>query len=272
MGIQRVTAAIAAGLALALVHGCEHPTPTGLTSGQEGARPVQPKGLEAKQAGGKRLDAALCAPTRGGFTLSSTNPYFPMAVGTQWTLAGEEEGESITVQITVFDRTRLIEGVTTRVIEERESVDGELLEVSWNYYAQASDGTICYFGEDVDIYEDEGISHEGAWCADASGNAPGIFLPAEPRPGVRFQMELAPGVAEDEGKIVGIGPVEVPIARFTETIRVREFNPLDRGKGYKVFAAGVGLVVDGPVQLVERSQTSGEPEQPIPTEQVCGAV
>jgi hypothetical protein len=160
--------------------------------------------------------------------------------------------------------------VTTQVVEERETVDGELLEVSWNYFAQAGDGTVCYFGEDVDIYEEDGISHEGAWCADEADSEPGIIMPADPRPGMRFRMELAPGVAEDEGKIVGIGPISVPFGRFTETIRIREFNPLDAGKGYKVFAAGVGMIVDGPVELIGISSTSGVPAQPIPTDQTCG--
>ncbi len=170
----------------------------------------------------------------------------------------------------MLNQTRVIETVTTRVVEERERVDGELFEVTWNYFAQAPDGAICYFGEDVDIYEEDGISHEGAWCADAPGNQPGIFMPADPRPGMTFQIEVAPEVAEDQGKIVAIGPVEVPFGRFTEAIRIREFNPLDRGKDYKVHAAGVGIIVDGVLELVDLNNTSGIPEQPIPTDQACG--
>ncbi|HSA57140.1 MAG TPA: hypothetical protein VLE53_15615 [Gemmatimonadaceae bacterium] len=216
------------------------------------------------------LSVASCAPGAGGFTIAFTNPYFPAPVGRQWIYEGEEDGEAVSVQITVLDMTRTIAGVTTRVIEEREFVDGELLEVSWNYYVQASDGSVCYYGEDVDIYEEGGITHEGAWCASASGNAPGIFVPGDPRPGAMFPMEQAPGIAEDQGKVVGSGPVEVPLGRFTETIRIEESNPLEGGKGYKVFAAGVGLVVDGPLELTAVNQTSGVPDQPVLTQQVCG--
>lgn len=219
--------------------------------------------------GHKKPGVAVCA-LGAGFTTQSTNPYFPMPVGRRWRYEGEEDGEAIELVITVLDLTRQIGVVTTRVIEERERVDGELLEVSWNYYAQASNGTICYFGEDVDIFEEDGISHEGAWCGDAPGSAPGIFMPADPRPGTRFQIEVAPGVAEDQGKIVGIGPWEVPAGRFTRTIRVREFNPLDGDKGYKVFAAGTGLIQDGPAALDGVSQMSGTPSGVVPTEQECG--
>jgi hypothetical protein len=164
---------------------------------------------------------------------------------------GEEGGVPIHLEIEVLRRTEVVAGVTTRVVEEQEWEDGELIEVSHNFYAQAGDGTVCYFGEEVDIYEGgQVVSHEGAWRADDPGNRPGIIMPAAPRTNVRFQMEDAPGIAEDEGTIVGTGPVRVPAGRFTETIRVREFNPLDGGKGYKVFAANVGLIVDEPVVLV----------------------
>lgn len=219
----------------------------------------------------KKLDLSVCSPEAGGFTTVSTNPYFPMEVGDQWSYEGEEDGVPVSLLITVLGETRLVDGVTTRVIEEREWEDEELLEVSWNYYVQAGDGTICYFGEDVDIYEEDEVIHEGAWCADEPQNAPGIFMPADPKPGMKYPMELAPGIAEDEGTIVGIGPVTVPFDAFTETIRVREFNPLDGGKGYKVFAAGTGLIVDGPLELVDFAQGAPTPGPPTITEQVCGS-
>ena len=66
-------------------------------------------------------------------------------------------------------------------------------------------GTVCYFGEAVDIYENGAIvSHEGAWRADDPGNAPGIFMPADPQEGMTFQQENAPGVAMDEATIVKV--------------------------------------------------------------------
>jgi hypothetical protein len=221
--------------------------------------------------GARILDVARCSPNNPGFTTVFTHPYFfPATVGHQSVLTGEEDGEAVDLQITVLDNTRNVGGVTTRVIEEREWIDGELREVSWNYYAQASDGSICYFGEDVDIFEEGGIVHDGAWCG-VGGNLPGIFLPVDPRPGITFQMEVAPDVAMDEGRIVGVGPVSVPFGRLSMTIRVREFNPLDGDMGFKVFAQGLGLAVDGGAELTDVNQTSGTPDQPILTVQTCGS-
>jgi hypothetical protein len=264
MKTLKMTASIVATIALALVVACDRKDPT--------APPAQQAvGLQSMQASTRKVvSVTLCSPNGGGFTLASTNPYWPLTVGRQLILNGEEEGASHTLQITVLNQTRAISGVTTRVVEEREFANGELIEVSFNYFAQAPGGAICYFGEDVDIYEEAGISHEGTWCADHPDFAPGIFIPAEPTPGTKFQIEVAPGVAEDEGKIVGVGPVEVPFGLFTNTIRIREFNPLDRGKDYKVHAAGTGIIIDGTLQLEDVNQTSGAAPQPTITGQTCG--
>lgn len=135
------------------------------------------------------MDLALCALNRGGSTLNSTNHYFPLAVGSVWSLEGEEDDAFIELTIEVLDETEDVGGVTTCVVEEREWEDGVLFEVSRNF------------------------------------------------------------IAEAEAKIVGSGPRDVPAGSFSETIRVRESNPLDGDKGYKVFAKGVGIIVDGPLTL-----------------------
>lgn len=185
------------------------------------------------------LDPEICSPD-GEFTLESTNPYFPMEVGKRWVL----EGGSERVEITVLDETETVAGVTTRVIEEREWEDGRQKEVSRNFFAQASDGTVCYFGEEVE-------PAEGVWRADAPGSRPGIIMPADPRPGMRFQMEVAPGEAVDEGLVLEVGrATEVPAGTFTETIVILEVNPLEDEEEPKVFAAGVGLLVDEDLELV----------------------
>ncbi len=78
-------------------------------------------------------------------------------------------------------------------------------------------------------------------------------MPADPRPGDRFPTEVAPGLAEDEVKIVGSGPIEVDAGTFDDTVRFREYNPLDEEKGYKTFARDVGIVVDEVLELISFS-------------------
>ena len=93
------------------------------------------------------------------FTASGSNPYFPLWAGHAVLLEGEEEDEGeiveVSLLITVLDVTELVDGVVTRVVEERESIDGELYEVSRNFFATCREtGDVWYFGEDVDFYED----------------------------------------------------------------------------------------------------------------------
>ena len=43
----------------------------------------------------------------------------------------------------------------------------------------------------------------------------------------------------------------VPAGTFENTITVRDFNPLDGSRGAKVYAPDVGLIVDGPLDLID---------------------
>lgn len=198
------------------------------------------------------LQVAVCDPGAGPFTLTIDNPYFPLPVGRQLVLDGMEGSSVVHLEITVQDLTEDVAGVTTRVVEERESADGELVEVSRNYFAQAGDGTVCYFGEDVDIYEGGVIvGHDSAWRANGADMRPGIMMPAVPAVGVSYPQEVAPGVAEDMAAIAGIGEsLTVPAGTFTETVRTDEWSPLEPGvvEG-KWYVSDIGLVVDDTLRL-----------------------
>ena len=255
------TTAVLAASVLAAIVACDQPSTS----------PRRLAGQEVSLSSAKKLDVAVCATTNTGFTTNFTHPYFGSSpVGNQLVLEADEGGEHTRNEVTVLALTRNIGGVTTRVIEEREFTDGTLAEVTYNYFVQASDGSICYYGEDVDVYENGTVTHEGAWCG-VGPNEPGIFLPADPQAGMKFQNEVAPGIAEDEATIVGKGPVTVPAGHFTNTIRIREFNPLDGEKDFKVFAAGVGIVIDGAQLLTHINQTAGTPPLPAITLQACGS-
>ena len=215
------------------------------------------------------LSLSLCAPQSNTFSTEVTNPYFPLSVGRQWVLTGKEGPDDFGLRITVLRGTQSFYGgqtgiaaISTLQVEETEWEDDDadgvidrrefVIERSVNYYAQTQDGTVCYFGENVDIFQPDGsVSHEGAWRADQPGHAPGIFMPAAPQDGMRFQQEVAPGIAEDTATIVAVGrTVSTPAATFTDTLRVRDFNPLDGSRGFKSYARNIGLIHDGPLLLM----------------------
>jgi hypothetical protein len=193
------------------------------------------------------------------FSTQGVNRYFILEPGFQLVLMGPEDGAQVELRITVLpDRQSVtlpgIGVIVTRVIEEREWADGMLSEVSRNLFAICEQtGSVFYFGEEVDIYEDgQVVGHEGAWQAGVNGAEPGIVMPGEFLVGSRYFQEMAPGVAMDRAENIKMGlTIDVPAGHYTDAVKVRETSPLESSKGTKIYAPGIGLVVDGMIQLVE---------------------
>jgi hypothetical protein len=162
-------------------------------------------------------------------------------------LEGIEDGVPGRLEIRVLDETETVAGVETRVVEERHFESGELVELSRNYFVEVVGGTVCYFGEDVDVFEGGVlVGHPGAWRADGAEVQPGIAMPGSPALGDFYSQEVAPGVALDRAEIVAVGePVTVPAGTFTDTLRTREWTPLEPDvEEFKVYASGTGLLDD----------------------------
>ena len=194
------------------------------------------------------------------FATTGRSPYFVLEPGFQLVFAGEEDGEELDLVITVLDDTLVVDGVETRVVEERESADGELVEVSRNFMAFCAEtGSVFYFGEEVDIYEDgEIVSHDGAWRAGENDAEPGIIMPGTVLLGARYYQEIAPAVALDRAENVAMDlTVETEAGTFEECLRVDETSPLEPGHvSVKVYAPGIGLIVDDVLELVEFTDPS----------------
>ncbi len=206
-------------------------------------------------------DVGECDPAGATFNLDIDNPYHPLPVGHQIVLEGTEGGRPVLVRITVLDETETVAGVETRVVEEYEEEGGRLVEISRNFFAQNQNGTVCYFGEEVDDYDANGnvVGHAGGWRADGETNRPGIIMPGSLAVGDAFQTEVAPGIAEDQAKVLAIGETTtVPGGTFDDTVTLREINPLEGGGGdTKVFAKGIGIVVDGPARMTSHTAADG---------------
>jgi hypothetical protein len=192
------------------------------------------------------------------FADTGANQFFILEPGYQLSFAGEEDGEEVELVITVLDETKEVDGVLTRVVEERESADGELVEVSRNYFAICEQtNSVFYFGEDVDDYEDgEIVSHDGAWLAGEDDARAGIMMPGTVLLGSRYMQEIAPDVAMDRAHIISMNnTVETPAGTFEDVLKVRETTPLEpSAREFKYYAEGVGLIQDAGLKLEEYGQ------------------
>jgi hypothetical protein len=182
------------------------------------------------------------------------NTYFILEPGYQLTLAGKENGKQTELVITVLNDTLEVAGVNTRVVEDRETADGKLIEVSRNYFALGTaTGNLYYFGEDVDQFKAGGqVTHEGSWRAGRDGAQHGILIPGRPRVGDRYYQEQAEKVAMDRGENVSVVQrVQTALGTFKSCLQVKESSALEPGTEFKFYAPDVGLVQSGDLKLVK---------------------
>jgi hypothetical protein len=155
----------------------------------------------------------------------------------------------ITVLSETHDVTFEIDGVpttvATRVVEEHETVEGEVVEVSRNFFAVCAETRDAYyFGEEV-------VGAGGEWEAGMNGARPGLIMPGGAfLLGARYFQEIAPGVALDRAEHVAMNlSMELPAGDFEGCVEVEETTPLEKGTSTKIYCPGTGLVFDDGLEL-----------------------
>ena len=131
-----------------------------------------------------------------------TNPLFPVAKVSKALLLGRVGGLPFHVEYTLMPRTRTIkwngQAVETLEVQYAAQLGGRVTEMALDWYAQADDGSVWYFGEDVFDYENGVIiSTDGTWLAGRDG-IPAMIMPAKPKVGNVYRVENIPGVAWEE--------------------------------------------------------------------------
>jgi len=200
------------------------------------------------------------------FINEGENTYYILRPGYQLVLEGVEDGEDIVFVHTVLNETRMFylpdKGwVSTRVIEELEWADGRPLEFTRGFFAICKEtGDLYDFGDEVDIYNDEGTaveSHDGTWHAgqpDKNGVAkPGIFMPGTFLLGAKYYQQMAEGMSMERAHNWEMGlTIETPAGTFTDCIRVRETNwsEPEGAETFKTHAPGIGLLGEDTLELV----------------------
>jgi hypothetical protein len=196
------------------------------------------------------------------FSPNVTNRFFPLMPGTTLVYTGTKDRKQALNLVATTSRTKKLDGVTTRVVEDRLYLDNVLAERTSDYYAQDRCGNVWYFGEDTAELDRHGhvVSTEGSFHAGVDGAQPGVFMQAHPQLGRRFLQEWYQGHAEDVFKVIDLSaPVTVPNGSFRHALRTAETTALEPGVlDNKYFVKGIGevaeLAVKGPreeLKLVE---------------------
>jgi hypothetical protein len=215
--------------------------------------------------------AAVAAPSGGyapkidpaDFSTTIDNPYLPLTPGARWVYEGRTKGGLERIEVVVTDQAKTVMGVDVVVVHDTVTLEGVVIEDTFDWFAQDSDGSVWYFGEDTTEFEGGvPVGKKGAWEAGVDGALPGIAMLAHPEVGDRYRQEYARGVAEDRASVVSTtSKAEVPFGTFAHLVKTRDVNPLDPGPvEHKFYAKGVGLVLErelrggsGRVELVEHT-------------------
>jgi hypothetical protein len=182
---------------------------------------------------------------------TGNNPYLTIQPGRVLKLAHGKDR----LTVSILNETKTVDGVIAGVLEEREEKDGQLIEVSRNFFAtDRNTGDVYYFGEDVDNYKNgKIINHESAWLAGKRGARFGLMIPGKPKVGDKFYQEIAPNVALDRVEVVSVDQtVKTPAGTFHHCVHLRETTPLESDVSHKYYAPGIGMIKDDEFELAEK--------------------
>jgi hypothetical protein len=197
--------------------------------------------------------------------LRTTNPFFPLAIGSQW----EFRSESQTTKVRVLNATKLIDEVRCVVVRDEVSEDGVVIEGTNDWFAQARDGAVWYCGEETATFETfagdrprkpELVSIDGSFKAGRDGDKPGIIFLAKPRPGQTYVEESSLANAEDATEVLSVkyaygkDPtldqlVPKKLAQLLcaagDCVVTKNSSPLDPGTfERKYYARGIGVFLE----------------------------
>jgi hypothetical protein len=173
------------------------------------------------------------------------NPFLPLLAGSRWLYESDDGSEQI--EVVVLAETRDVLGITATVVHDVVSEDGEVIEDTYDWYAQDREGNVWYLGEDSkEIEEGEVVSTHGSWEAGVNGAEPGIVMHANPRVGVGYRQEFYQGEAEDLAEVQRLdGEATTPFGTFDGLLVIEEWNPLEPDVvEHKYYASGVGVVLE----------------------------
>jgi len=186
------------------------------------------------------------------------NPYFPRIPGMRWVYESQTSEGVERVELEVLTETREVMGVQTTVMRDTVTLEGEVVEDTYDYFAQDSDGNVWYFGEAVSNFENGQLNDtEGSWEAGVDGAVPGIvmFGDVAAHVGETYQQEVYVGVAEDAAILLSNSAVlTIPYGSFEEVVMTYDFTLLDpESQEVKFLAAGIGEIKS--VSLLTGEQT-----------------
>ncbi len=185
-----------------------------------------------------------------------TNPYFTFMPGKKYIYSGQTPDGLERIEVQLLNKAKTVMGIACAVVNDKVWINGKLVEDTDDWYAQDNEGNVWYMGEYVTDYNTDGSvkDHAGSWEAGIDGAKAGINMLAMPKVGMSYRQEYYFNEAEDEAEVVEVGlSVTVPVGTYDNCIKIKEWTDLEPDQiGYKTYAPGIGIVLDGTdIKLIE---------------------
>ena len=176
------------------------------------------------------------------------NVWYPLVPGMQFTLEGRANtgGQPLPHKVifTVTDLTKVVHGVRTVVLWDRDFNQGVLTEAELAFHAQDNAGNIWNLGEYPEEYS--GGVFSGApdvWISGLASAQGGTLLLGNQQLGTPvFLQAYAPDIIGDCGQVSAVGQQHVCISLrcYDNVLVIDETSPPEPGTQQKYYAPGVG--------------------------------
>jgi hypothetical protein len=212
-------------------------------------------GTSITAAGASTRDAT--APAGFANPTRISNGWLPLTPGMQFVLDGRaDSGNGLQphrVVTIVTTLTKVINGVRTVVVWDRDYANGRLVESELAFHAQDDARNVWNFGEYPEVYENGRFAGApDTWIAGLAQAKAGIAMLANPRVGTpSYSQGSAPAVDfADMARVFQTGQRTcVPVKCYANVLVTDEWDALDPSGGHqrKYYAPGVGNVRVGAV-------------------------
>jgi hypothetical protein len=197
-------------------------------AGEANPEKIGPRGVD-------ELTIPTPSPDPDDFVGVVDNPWLPLAPGRVWTY-DVQASAAVNLEVSVEDEPETVAGVACVVVHSTATDDaGKVVRESDAYYAQDRRGNVWLLGEEAP---------SRSWRAGVDGAEAGLAMPATPREGDGYRLELAPGVAEDRASVVSRAADSTVLAgTFADTVVIDtrvEVGALEVTRRW--YAEGTGLV------------------------------
>lgn len=216
---------------------------------------LAPVGAAAAASGSGRLPCPpLVAFDPGNFhhPTQIDNRFLPMVAGTQHVYTGTTSQGAHQIVSTVTDLTKVVDGVTARVVRETDIQDGQVTEDELTLFAQDDQGNVWNLAEHPELYNAKGkaTGAPDTWVSGLRNAQGGVHMLAHPESrevrNTLYSQGSAPSIDFlDCGRVHSVdGTTTVPVGTFSNVLTTHETSPLENTTAIqtKEHAPFVGIV------------------------------